>query len=270
MDNDNVFSLSRRGEAHLQDAGTTLAPEDLALLVRFDGSLSWGEVRATLPPSTREEAPRRIASLLVRGLLERVEPDPLGLRLRFDTRVLAAAAGEAPPRDGLASLRRRGFRAGIALKRAARRAQELPVNVVLVEDDPMLAHFIQTFLTLEGFNVRTAGHRAEIVETIRRPPRPDLFLLDIDLPDTDGFAVLRGVRRHPVLCDVPCIMLTGTGTRESVIRGLGEGADGYITKPFDPDTLVRAVHSVLGAEDAPTPGLHDFWGNRDAMEHRAV
>lgn len=244
---DDVFTVSPQGEAQLQGGRTTLAAEDVALLVRFDGRLTWGEVFATLPPAQREAARLRVAHLLVRGVLVRNPPPPV------------RAAGFA---DGFASLRRDGFRAGIALKRAARQASDLPVNVVLVEDDPMLAHVVQTFLTLEGFTTRVAGRREEVDNLLARPPRPDLFLLDIELPDTDGFAVLRQVRNHPLLREVPAIMLTGACNRETVIRGLNEGADGYITKPFAAATLVRAVHSVLGA-------LHEGAGGPASLQAAA-
>lgn len=269
MDDLDVFTPTRRGEAELLHE-TTLGPDDLALLLRFDGSLTWGEVRAALPPASHAAAQRRLAHLLLRGLLERAELDAFAWNLQADAQRLAAS-GVSPAPSGLSSLRRPGFRARIALKRQVREARQSPAHVVLVEDDPMLAHFVKTFLTLEGFQVRVAGDRKEIVEQVRQPPRPDLFLLDVDLPDTDGFAVLRGIRRHPLLREVPAIMLTGEGTREAVIRGLAEGADGYITKPFDPENLVHAVQSVLGAAPAPAhepcPAL---WSNRDALDRRVA
>jgi two-component system, OmpR family, response regulator len=66
------------------------------------------------------------------------------------------------------------------------------------------------------------------------------------LPDADGFDILLRVRQHPVLKDVPVIMLTGKATREAVLKGIAAGADGYITKPFEPHALLRAVRTVLG------------------------
>ncbi|MFL6692386.1 MAG: response regulator transcription factor [Ramlibacter sp.] len=123
--------------------------------------------------------------------------------------------------------------------------------MVVVEDDPQLASFTATLLSLSGFAVRKAGNRAEVVNEIRRPPRPDLILLDVVLPDADGFDILARLRQHPVLKDVPVIMLTGKATREAVLRGIATGADGYITKPFEPHALLRAVRTVLGLPDEP-------------------
>jgi DNA-binding response OmpR family regulator len=66
------------------------------------------------------------------------------------------------------------------------------------------------------------------------------------LPDADGFDILLKMRQHPVLKKVPVIMLTAKATRESVLKGLAGGADGYITKPFEADALITAVNAVMG------------------------
>ncbi|MBM3347930.1 MAG: response regulator [Betaproteobacteria bacterium] len=75
---------------------------------------------------------------------------------------------------------------------------------------------------------------------------PDAVLLDVILPDANGFDILARIRQHPVLKAIPVIILTARATREDVLHGLAGGADGYITKPFDPDTLLRGVRAVLG------------------------
>ena len=110
----------------------------------------------------------------------------------------------------------------------------------------MFARFTSTLLRLSGFDVRQAGNRAEAAGELRRLPLADVVLLDVQFPDVDGFDVLRGIRAHSVLKDVPVVMLTAEATRESVLKGFAEGADGYITKPADPEAVVRAVHAVLG------------------------
>jgi two-component system OmpR family response regulator len=79
-----------------------------------------------------------------------------------------------------------------------------------------------------------------------RQPLPDLILLDVNLPDVNGFDILAKMRQHPVLKIIPVVMLTAEATRESVLKGLQGGADGYVTKPFEPDLLVNAVKAVLG------------------------
>jgi two-component system OmpR family response regulator len=124
------------------------------------------------------------------------------------------------------------------------RAQAL--SVLVIEDDPHLAGLLKHVLTAEGFEVRTAGNREEIVAQMRRPPLPDLVLLDVVLPDANGFDVLLRIRQHPALKTIPVVMLTAQATRDAVLKGLSGGADGYITKPFRIEVLAKAVAAVLG------------------------
>jgi DNA-binding response OmpR family regulator len=87
---------------------------------------------------------------------------------------------------------------------------------------------------------------------------PDLVLLDVSLPDADGFDILARMRQHPVLRAVPVIMVTAAATREAVLRGIQGGADGYVTKPFQIHPLVRAVKEVLGLKYDPGDPDWDF------------
>jgi two-component system OmpR family response regulator len=123
----------------------------------------------------------------------------------------------------------------------------------VVEDDPDLAKLLKTYLKLEGIETVVAANRAEVGEALRRPSVPDLVLLDVQLPDLDGFDVLLRIRAHPLLRLVPVIMLTGEATRAAVLKGLHGGADGYVTKPFQIDVVIKAVQTVLGPAESGTP-----------------
>jgi DNA-binding response OmpR family regulator len=91
-----------------------------------------------------------------------------------------------------------------------------------------------------------AANREGITAALRLAPKPDVVLLDVTLPDIDGFEVLLRMKQHPVMKTIPVIMMTAKATREAVLKGLACGADGYITKPFDVDVISNAVKSVLG------------------------
>jgi len=93
--------------------------------------------------------------------------------------------------------------------------------------------------------------RDDILIALRQQPAPDLILLDVQLPDANGFDILARMRQHPVLKNMPVIMLTAEATREAVLKGLQGGADGYVTKPFEPDLLISAVKAVLGLSGPP-------------------
>ena len=79
------------------------------------------------------------------------------------------------------------------------------------------------------------------------------MLLDVQLPDLDGFDVLSRIRQHPLLKTVPVIMLTGEATRGAVLKGIHGGADGYVTKPFQIDVVMKAVKTVLGPIENEDP-----------------
>jgi two-component system OmpR family response regulator len=139
----------------------------------------------------------------------------------------------------------------------------------VVEDEPALAYFVECFLVMEGFEVRKAANRAEVIAAIRKGV-PDVVLLDGTLPDVDGFQVLRSLRQNPMLRDVPTLMMTGRATREAVLDALSSGADGYLTKPLDAEMLITAVRAVVGLPDQPIDGSGavDPWVNRDGLSKR--
>lgn len=243
----DVYALTPRGEAQLRSSATSLSAAELELLVRFDGVLTVEQVLNGLPPPARASFQHVFRQLQDARLLQMVEADPFTLTWNADVQSLARVVGQAEADAGLASLQRSGFYVQIARERTARPRQPgQPLTAVVVEDEPTLAKFTTTLLKLSGFEVRHAGDRAEVVTAIRQPPVPDLILLDVMLPDADGFDILQRVRQHPVLKDVPVVMLTGKATRESVIRGISLGADGYITKPCSPDSVMQVVRTVLG------------------------
>ena len=163
------------------------------------------------------------------------------------------------------SLKRAGYYVSIAHQRAdtLERPAGHVLSAVVVEDDPMLAKFIQSYLSFEGFNVRLASNRLEVIAEFRNPSIPDLILLDVMLPDADGFEILLRLRQHPLFEDVPVIMLTGKTSREAVIKGLAGGANGYITKPFQADALMRAIRTVVGlpGKTADSESQQGPWGS---------
>ena len=272
MHEDEIFELTRAGDGELRSSATSLTPQQIEVLVRFDGTLTLGQVRASLPPPSAAGFDAIFRALHDRGLLARARTDPLTLQFQADLQNLGRSVDAAEADAGLALLRRAGFYVQIARSRqgAGVRPQGRPLTALLVEDEQALAHFTRSYLMLSGFQVRTAGTRAEVVAELRKPPRPDLVLLDVVLPDADGFDILLRMRQHPVLREVPVIMLTGKATREAVIQGLSAGADGYITKPFEPEALMRAVSTVLGLpeESSASRGGKDPWGNSDALQKR--
>ena len=127
-------------------------------------------------------------------------------------------------------------------------------RVLAVDDEPAIRDLVRDILEARGFLVLTAGDGAGALRRVRED-RPDLVLLDLRLPDTDGFAVLRQLRAAST---VPVILLTVSDAEGDKVRGLALGADDYVTKPFRPGELVARIRAVLrrcARAGAPGPGL---------------
>ncbi len=114
-------------------------------------------------------------------------------------------------------------------------------KILVIEDEERMARFVRLNLEQDGFQVDEALTGREGLDKLRTF-MPDLILLDIMLPDLDGFELLKMIRE---INTVPVIMLTAKGEEEDKVRGLELGADDYITKPFSPRELVSRVKAVL-------------------------
>ncbi len=124
-----------------------------------------------------------------------------------------------------------------------------PVNVaedqgklLVVDDEPFLRDAVASSLRFLGFEVDTAGDGRETLR-LARGSRLDLVVLDVMLPDTDGFEVVRRLRQDG--CQVPVIFLTARDTQADKVAGLTIGGDDYITKPFGLEELAARVRTVL-------------------------
>ena len=117
--------------------------------------------------------------------------------------------------------------------------------VLVVEDDEGTADTIVKVLERSGYRTRRARNRAETAAGLTANPAPDLVLMDVMLPDAHGFDFLNRIRKHPDLKEIPVVMLTSLSDRESVAKGLALGADGYLSKPVPPKTLMEAVNVIL-------------------------
>jgi DNA-binding response OmpR family regulator len=117
------------------------------------------------------------------------------------------------------------------------------VRLLLVEDETRVASFIAKGLADAGYLTDVVGAGAEALDRLRRGQRWDLILLDVGLPDMDGFQVLAEVRKTDQV--TPIIMLTARGDVPSRVKGLDLGADDYLPKPFDFDELVARIRAQL-------------------------
>jgi CheY-like chemotaxis protein len=129
--------------------------------------------------------------------------------------------------------------------RAPLRKRPGEIVVLIVEDDPDQAALADLRVSMAGYQVRLARNSNELVNEIRTRAPPDAVLLDIMLPDGNGFDILASFRRHPKLALLPVMLLTVLAAPEDVRRGLALGADGYITKPYSKKILTETIRTVL-------------------------
>jgi len=125
-------------------------------------------------------------------------------------------------------------------------------RIMVVDDEERMVRFIRLNLEHDGFQVIEAFRGAQALDRLRSG-LPDLILLDVMLPDLDGFEVLKMIRE---ISSVPVIMLTAKGEEEDRVRGLELGADDYITKPFSPRELVSRVRAVLRRTETTSGSTH--------------
>ena len=125
-------------------------------------------------------------------------------------------------------------------------------RILVVDDEKRMVRFIRLNLEHDGFQVVEAYRGADAIENLRSR-LPDLILLDVMMPDIDGFEVLHMIRE---ISSVPVIMLTAKGEEEDRVRGLELGADDYVTKPFSPRELVSRVKAVLRRTESATSSTH--------------
>jgi len=130
-----------------------------------------------------------------------------------------------------------------------RNKRRTAVLILVVDDEPRMVRFIRMNLELEGYRVEGAYGGMEALEKVR-DEIPDLVLLDVMMPELDGFATLELLRE---ISTVPVIMLTVKTDEDALVRALELGADDYVTKPFSPRELTSRVKAVLRRAALPAP-----------------
>jgi len=117
-------------------------------------------------------------------------------------------------------------------------------NILVVDDDENILNLERTILEQKGFDVTTCGGGAEALEILAGRVF-DLVLLDVMMPEVDGFTVCRKIKEDPRLKDIPVIFLTAKGGGEALAEGFESGAVMYINKPFTANKLVTIVKTML-------------------------
>jgi two-component system OmpR family response regulator len=133
-------------------------------------------------------------------------------------------------------------------------------TLLVVDDEPTVRELLSATLRYAGFTVATAATGQEALAEISQQP-PDLVVLDVMLPDIDGFEVLRRLRELPRMLEghrgrtMPVLFLTALDTPRDTLNGLRLGGDDYVTKPFDLEILIARIHAILRRTSGDTGDL---------------
>ena len=144
---------------------------------------------------------------------------------------------------GESKLTSNGFFVRINEAAPRRRPRNTPPVILVIEDDDTTAAVIVSALESNNYKVTRAGTRQQIVDGMKLAP--DLVLLDVMLPDANGFDVLARMHGARDFADTPVLMLTSLGALDDILKGLKLGANGYLTKPAKSKALLDAIKQVL-------------------------
>jgi CheY-like chemotaxis protein len=164
-----------------------------------------------------------------------------------DTQGLDEKLLRAETEKAASALARTGAYLALDRVRARQGAAKPPEDtvVLIVEDDPDQLALADLRMTMAGYRVRVTQSANGFLQSMFDDGAPDLLILDVELPDGNGFDILTRMRRHKVLSELPIVMLTAKSDAEAIGRGLALGADGYVTKPYTKNILADIVRRVL-------------------------
>lgn len=128
-------------------------------------------------------------------------------------------------------------------------------QILIIEDDSLVSDVIIAVLVKEGYIPSLAKNGAEALKKISQYP-PDLILLDLGLPDMEGMEIAKSIRKSKKTADTPIIMLTGKNTLSDKLAGFEQGADDYLSKPFEPKELMARIQALFKRFPAKTKQVH--------------
>ena len=255
---DSIYRRTASGDKALASNDATVPDEYCRILAVVEGITHADVIRGLLRQFPDALLGDWLSEMEERGLVVSAPADPThDLDFTGPLKVARTEPKALTPED-TNRLDKQALAARAALNRAGaylspdrlqnrRPVAKVPAEIVIliVEDDPDQAALANLRVSAGGYSVRIARSCKELIEEVGTRALPDLVLLDVMLPDGNGFDVLTNIRRHARLALLPVVMLTVLDKPQEVRRGLGLGADGYVTKPYSKRVLTEVIRSVL-------------------------
>jgi CheY-like chemotaxis protein len=272
MNSATIFTKTAKGVQELKDGSRGMTEITARALKRVDGRTSVGKLFDGMHgPEARafSEALKELeANKSIRAFLHTEQEADTAAQVRkeessglhtYQVEELPAEEGVlawAEARRGAHELNQKGFYAPGHLDVDAAGSVVQRHEVLVVEDDEAIAKLIQMYLTRHGFQVSIVADGLDALKILdvaeTGKSLPNLVLLDVNLPHVNGFDILSFLRSKAPSKALPAIMVTAQASEADVLRGLKEGADGYIFKPFEWKALHTCINRVL--KIAPVPG----------------
>ncbi|MBI1891210.1 MAG: response regulator transcription factor [Burkholderiales bacterium] len=254
MDTSKIYSTTGKGLVELKTGAVNLSPFQLKVLELIDGKSSVSGLAAKLKDAGEvqqlPQALEALAKLELIHVFDEATSEEIGDSSVPEIEVLELSPTEsvqawAEAQRGTRELEEKGFYSPPASRHASHEAGANVNRILIVEDDATTAEVLNFLLTENNFQVIAAADGEAAWAELQKRPLPDVVLLDVMLPGRDGFEVLGQIRHTPHLQSLPVIMVTSQIRDEYVMRGLKEGADGYVFKPFKWETLHACIKNVL-------------------------
>lgn len=252
MDTSEIYSKTGKGLVESKTGAARLPAREARVLQLVDGSATVADLAARLQIAEVElmQAIQTLARLEMIHVFREPEHDgntgglPSIEVVELSPTDSVQAWAEA--QRGARELAEKGFYSPSGRLHQASHEAGAGINrVLVVEDDATTAKVLEFLLKEHDFQVVHAADADAAFAELAQRPLPDVVLLDVMLPDLDGFDILHYIRSTAALAALPVIMVTAQISDEHVLRGLKEGADGYVFKPFKWETLYACIKNVL-------------------------
>lgn len=252
MMNQKIYSRTVKGRAMLRAPEAGFSRVKVNILELMDGKRSLEELTVAMTALERANFLAIIGEFERQGLIRLprdvadIEPSNVTIEvteLGPEESVLAWAEANR----GAHKLKEDGFYTIPGRLEASAHSHQInSLHVLVVDDDENIVKLLTLLLQDKGHVVTPALDGLQALAELNKSEAPDLVLLDVMLPDHDGFDILASIRSNRRLAQLPVIMVTSLVGSEHVMKGLKYGADGYIFKPFKWDTLYKCIDTVTG------------------------
>jgi len=122
-------------------------------------------------------------------------------------------------------------------------------EILIVDDEPNIVELIKSILEFEDYTIRVAYNGVQAIQEVEKK-QPDLIILDIMMPEMDGYEVSEKLKQNEQFKDIPIVMLTAKGKTSDMQKGYLTGVEGYISKPFNSSDLLEVIKIILNQKEA--------------------